>query len=122
MLFLGSGKIVKNYRILQRYFEIIDEMNIDKTTSLPSTEDIELISRLVKGGRKTLLELLDILTLKFIPKVNIEAAIKVYKEILGVEVSPNIAVSYIAKDLAGWTLEIAENLGVIRINIDNIPS
>jgi hypothetical protein len=122
MLFLGSGKIVKNYRILQRYFEIIDEMNIDKTTSLPSTEDIELISRLVKEGRKTLLELLDILTLKFIPKVNIEAAIKVYKEILGVEVSPNIAVSYIAKDLAGWTLEIAENLGVIRINIDNIPS
>jgi hypothetical protein len=122
MLFLGSGKIVKNYRILQRYFEIIDEMNIDKTTSLPSTEDIELISRLVKEGRKTLLELLDVLTLKFIPKVNIEAAIKVYKEILGVEVSPNIAVSYIAKDLAGWTLEIAENLGVIRINIDNIPS
>uniref|UniRef100_A0A7C5Z0C3 Uncharacterized protein n=1 Tax=Ignisphaera aggregans TaxID=334771 RepID=A0A7C5Z0C3_9CREN len=122
MLFLGSGKIVKNYRILQRYFEIIDEMNIDKTTSLPSTEDIELISRLVKEGRKTLLELLDTLTLKFIPKVNIEAAIKVCKEVLGVEVSPNIAVSYIAKDLAGWALEIAENLGVIKINIDNIPS
>ncbi len=122
MLFLGSGKIVKNYRILQRYFEIIDEMNIDKTTTLPSTEDIELISRLVKEGKKTLLELLDTLTLKFIPKVNIEAAIKVYKEVLGVEIPPNIAVSYIAKDLAGWTLEIAENLGVIRINIDNIPS
>ncbi len=121
MLFLSSGKIVKDYRILQKYFEILDEMNIDKASALPSSEDIELIRRLIKEGKRNLLELIDALTLKFIPKINTEAAIRAYKEVLDIEIQPNTAISHIARDLAGWTLEIAESLGIIRIDVSILP-
>ncbi|MCS7112140.1 MAG: hypothetical protein N3D82_04155 [Ignisphaera sp.] len=121
MLFLSSGKIVKDYRILQKYFEILDEMNIDKSSTLPSSEDIEFIERLIKEGKRSLLELLDALTLKFIPKINTEAAVRAYKEVLDIELHPNTAISHIAKDLAGWSLEIAEHLGIIRIDVSNLP-
>lgn len=121
MLFLSSGKIVKDYRILQKYFEVLDDISVDKASALPSSEDLEFISRLVREGRRTLLELLDALTLRFIPKINTEAAIRTYREVLGVELPPNTAVAHIAKDLAGWTLEIAENLGIIKINLGDVP-
>lgn len=121
MLFLGSGKLVKDYRILQKYFEILDEMNIDKTSALPSSEDIEMIRKLVEQGKRNLLELINALTLKFIPKVNAEAAIRAYKEVLGIEIQPNTAISHIARDLAGWTLEIAESLSIIKIDVSILP-
>ncbi|MEM2262297.1 MAG: hypothetical protein QXK24_07590, partial [Ignisphaera sp.] len=74
MLFLSSGKIVKDYRILRRYFEILDEMNVDKSSALPSSEDFEFIRRFLREGKKNLLELLEALSLKFIPKIDMNAA------------------------------------------------
>ncbi|MEM0006591.1 MAG: hypothetical protein QXJ95_00590 [Ignisphaera sp.] len=122
MLFLSSGKIVKDYRILRRYFEILDEMNVDKSSALPSSEDFEFIRRFLREGKKNLLELLEALSLKFIPKIDMNAAIRTYREVLGIEIQPNTAVLHIAKDLAGWTLEMAENLGIIKIDVSMLPS
>lgn len=121
MLFLSSGKIVKDYRILQRYFEILDEMNIDRASALPSSKDIELVLKMVKEGKRNLLELLNALALRFIPRINAEAAIRACREMLSIEMQSDAAISHIARDLAGWTLEIAENLGIIKIDVNIIP-
>lgn len=116
MLFMASGKLVKNYSILIRYFEILEEMGIDKSTSVPASSDIEYITRAVSSGHLNLLEVLSILASRFIPRINREAARRAVEEILGRGVDEQVAVDIIAKDLAAWTLEIAENMSLIKID------
>lgn len=116
MLFMSSGKLVKNYNMLIRYFEILEEMGIDKSVSVPTSSDIEFIVKAVSSKHLNLLEILTALIRRFIPRVHREAAKKAIDEVLGGDFDEQLAVDIIAKDLAAWTLEIAENMNLIKID------
>lgn len=117
---MASGKLLKNQIFLIKYFEILEKMNIDKSISIPTSNDIEFLVNSVRGKTINLLEILSTLTLRFLPRVVEEAAIKTIKEVLGEEINGKIAVELIAKDLAAWTIEIAEGMNLIKIDLSII--
>ena len=116
MLFMASGKLVKNYSLLIRYFEVLTQIGIDRSLSVPTSSDIEFVVNLIKEQNVSLLDALSMLMRRFIPRVNAEAARRAFEEVYGEKVDDLVAVDMVAKDLAGWTLEIAENMGLIKID------
>lgn len=112
-LMLSSGKIFKDYLLLEKYLEICPENERGK--SLPSSPDIEFVKYLASRGVGSLNMYLDELTRRFEERVNPAYCVKAVKEVLGTEVPEDRAVRIISTQLAGWTLEIAEALGIIKI-------
>jgi len=115
-LFMGSGKLLKDQSLLLTYFEILESMNIRNTVSIPTSEDIEFLVKAVRIQNLSLLDAITMLTRRFAPRIVAEAARKAIEKVLGRDVDTDLAVELIAKDLALWTLEIAENLGLIRVD------
>lgn len=113
---MSSGKLLKNPGILLRYFDILEKMGIDRSLSLPTSSDLEFIAKAVRLGSLNLLEVLQLLTKRFIPRVVRGAARKAVEEVLGKDVDEELAVEIVAKDLALWTIEIAENLSLVKLD------
>jgi len=113
---MGSGKLLKDQSLLLTYFEILESMNIRNTVSIPTSEDIEFLVKAVRIQNLSLLDAITMLTRRFAPRIVAEAARKAIEKVLGRDVDTDLAVELIAKDLALWTLEIAENLGLIRVD------
>lgn len=116
MLFMASGKIVKDYSILVKYFEILENMGIDRSISIPTSNDIDFLVKVVRQSRINLLEAMSMLVARFIPRINREAARRAIECVMGRNIDEQIAVDIVARDLAGWTLEIAEAMNLIRID------
>jgi len=115
-LFMSSGKLVKNYTVLEKYFDLLEKMGIDKSLYLPSSSDMDFVVRLVSSGRKKLLDVLEELIARIVARVHREAAKEAVREALGSDIDEEIAVDIVARDIAGWILEIAENMGLIKID------
>lgn len=116
MPFMATGTVVKDYQLLIQYFEEVKSMGMDPRYSYPTSSDIEFIVRSVRSGAiRNLYELLESLTRIFSSRVCTEAAIKAFKKKYGSEPDPDTAVREIAWMLAGWTIEIAESLGLISL-------
>jgi hypothetical protein len=115
-LFMASGKLLKDQKLLVKYFDYLEKMGIDKSTSIPSTEDLDFLRKAVYEGRLNLLEALTMLKRRFVHRVNREAAVKAVQDILGEGVGEDLAVEMVARDLAAWTLEIAEILGLLKFD------
>jgi len=115
-IFLGSGRLVKSYDLLMKYFEKLRSMGVDPSNSYPRGEDLGEVKRLVeRGSIKSLEDAVRYLMEKFKPRVVSEAAVEAVKEVVGVEPSAEAAIEQIARLLALWTLEIGESMGLIRI-------
>ncbi|MEM2200644.1 MAG: hypothetical protein QW552_05110 [Ignisphaera sp.] len=114
---MASGKLLKNQSLLLKYFEALEKMGIDKSVSVPTSDDISFLVKAIYEGKISLLEALSALTRRFIPRVIGEAAKKAVEEVLGEEVDTILAREIIAKDLAAWTIEIADRMHLIKLNL-----
>jgi len=119
MLF-GSGKIVKDYRLLNRYFELLDKRNIDKSNLMPTSSDIETVVSMAREGSTNLLQMINMLADRIKPKIYGDIAKEAFRDVYGIEVDESIAIDRIAMDMAGWVIEITEALGLIRI-VGSLP-
>ncbi|MCD6341143.1 MAG: hypothetical protein J7L51_04265 [Desulfurococcales archaeon] len=110
---LATGKIVPDYRPLIRYLELANAEQRDKV--LPKSSDIELVRTLLERGYETLEEVLNeivqVVRGRFDPNLSCRAV----KEVLNVELEEDEAVKYLSKLLAGWIIEMAEQLGAVRL-------
>ncbi len=114
--FLGSGKLVKNYNLLMKYFEKLKDMGMDSSVSYPRGEDLGEVKKLVeRGAIKSLDEAVKYLIERFKPRIVGEAAKEAVREVLGIEASMEVAIEHVAKVLALWTLEMGESMGLIKI-------
>jgi len=115
-VFLGSGKLVKDYTLIIKYFEKLRELGIDPDSSYPRGEDLEEVKKLVEQGAvKSLEEALNVLKERFKQRIAKEAAVEAVREVLGAEIGADAAVEHVARLLALWTLEMGENMGIIKI-------
>ena len=115
-VFLGSGKLVKDYTLLLKYFEKLREIGASAESSYPRSEDLGEVKRLVEqGALKSLDEAVSFLKERFKQRIVEEAAVEAVKEVLKTETSREAAVEQIARLLALWTLEIGESMGLIKI-------
>ncbi len=116
MLFMGSGKLVRNYDVLMKYFEKLRELGVDTSSCYPTGSDVEEVKSLAERGEiKNLDDAVRFLVAKFRGRVNAVAAQQAVRDVMGIEVSPDAAVEYVAKLLALWTLEMCESMGLIKI-------
>ena len=110
--FLASGKIVKDYAPLMTYLKLLEKS--EREALMPTSEYLkEIVDRVGKG--KILGEMLSELAKELRPKIDVELAVKALKEAWGVNASPDYAVDEIAREMAGWLLEMCEALGYLKI-------
>lgn len=112
-LMLSSGKIFGSYALLEKYLELCPDE--ERVWSLPSSPDVEFVKYLASRGSATVERFIEELTERFVERVNPSYSVKAAKEVLGMELAGDQAVQLVAAQLAGWTLEIAEALGVIKL-------
>lgn len=116
MPFMASGRLVKDYKLLMKYFEKLRELGLDASRHYPTSQDIEVIKRGVERGEiKSVAEALNILVQRFKERIDPVIAKKAFEECMGVEVDEATAVNEVAKLLAYWTLEMSEGLGLIKL-------
>ncbi len=110
--FLASGKIVKDYAPLLTYLKLLKDE--EREALMPTSEYLkEVVDRVGKG--KILGEVLSELAKELRWKIDAELAAKALREAWGVNASPEYAVDEIAREMAGWILEICEALGYLKI-------
>jgi len=113
---MGSGKLVKNYELLMKYFENLREMGVPAESSYPTGSDLSEVKSLVeRGSLRSIDDAVRFLVSRYRSRVNIDAARKAVREVLGVDAPPEVAVEHVARLLALWTLEICESMGLIKI-------
>lgn len=112
-LMLSSGKVFGNYSLLEKYLEVCPEEK--RTGSLPNSSDIELVKYLVSRGAAPLDRLLEELVKRFKDRVDPQCCVRASREVLGMDLAEDQASQLVATQLAGWTLEIAEALGIVRL-------
>ena len=112
-LMLATGKIVSNYKPLIKYLELANPEQREK--ALPRSSDIEVVRSLLEKGYGTLEEVLNEVAKIVRDRLDPELSQKAIKYSLDVELGRDEAVRYISKLLAGWIIEIAEQLGVVRL-------
>ena len=84
-------------------------------------EDLEAVRRAVESrGRVSLLELMEELVRRFLPRVDPEIAREAY-ESLGWRMTGAEARRKIAEILAGWALEAAKNLNIVSLRGWRLP-
>lgn len=115
---LSSGKIVSDYRPLLEYWKLAkahkpslaDKIIVDR-------KDLELIKSLSLQKRKVT-EILEVLRGKILDRIDGNLAKKAIKNVYNLDISEENAKMVIAKILAGWYIEVADNLNVVKIKKD----
>lgn len=110
---LSSGKVFKDYTLLEKYLELCSED--ERTRSLPNSSDIEFVRYLLNRKVGTLHDFLEELSRRFLSRVSPARSVDAVRSVFGMEVPEDYAVQLVSAQLAGWTLEIAEALGVIKL-------
>ena|GEM_PF-680344 len=116
--FMASGKVVSNYDLLLRYVEILERRGrrelIQKT--LPNSSDIIYLKDIVvKGTVKTLDEAIAKMKNRFRERIDVDTAVEAYRSLYNTSISEEEAVDQISRILAGYVIEIAEQLGEIKL-------
>jgi len=112
-LMLSSGKVFKDYTLLEKYLELCSED--ERVRSLPSSADIEFVKYLASRKDGTLHDFLEELSRRFLDRVSPARSADAVRSVLGMDMSGDQAAQLVSAQLAGWTLEIAEALGVIKL-------
>jgi hypothetical protein len=113
---LASGKVVTDYRPYIIYLKLAENINVElKNTALPQNSDFEYLKEIIKKGYEHLDDILAELTRYVLNRIRGDIAARAVYEVLNVESDPEYATELIAKILAGWIIEIGDNLGVIKL-------
>jgi len=116
---LANGSVVGSYKPLYRYWELARERGAEEVAI--TGEDLEAVRRAVETrGRVSLLELMEELVRRFLPRVDPEIAREAY-ESLGWRMTGAEARRKIAEILAGWALEAAKNLNIVSLRGWRLP-
>ncbi len=110
---MASGKVIRDYGPLMEYLRLLSQE--EREVFLPSSRDIDRLINKVRGGNTDLNELLEDLTSTLIERVNHAKACEAIKRAWHVEYDVEWASKEIARELAGWIIELAEGLGSIRL-------
>jgi len=110
-LLLLSRKVFSDYSLLEKYFEVCEEVS----ESIPTPADIEYVKHIVSRGSVSLEYILNELKERLSSRVNVSCSLRAAKEVLGVDLPESHAVALVSVQLAGWILEIAEALGIIKL-------
>jgi len=117
--FMASGRIVRDYGVLFKYVELLEKRGrgYEARRALPTSEDIEYLKRAVTRGMvRTLDEAIKLLKSRFRERIDVDVAAEAYRRHYGVaDVSEDMAVEELSRVLAGYAIEIAEQLGEIRL-------
>ncbi len=113
-LFLSTSKIVGDYKPLIEYLSLLDKEERERV--IPSSKDFELIEglgrELSKGNLQEFMEKL--MNVKE-PLIKEDIAMRAVEKAWKIRVDKEVAVREISKELAGWALEIAERLNIVKI-------
>ncbi len=109
----ATGEVVGDYEPLYLYWREAGER---AEQSIIQSRDFEELRRLIEEEHVTRLdEVLERLTGYFLPRVDREAARRALERYYGVSVSGEDAARRIASILAGWLVEAAGELGMLRL-------
>ena len=109
----ATGEVVGDYEPLYLYWQELGERTEDAV--LQSRDFNELRRLLGEEGGARLDEVLERLTSYFLPRVDREAARRALEKYYGVKVDAEEAARRIAQILAGWLVEAAGELGMLRL-------
>jgi hypothetical protein len=113
-LFLSTSKIIEDYNPLIEYLSLLNE--VERKHIMPSSRDLELIRELSSRlGKIDLQELMEELMKIKEPLLKEDIAIRAVEKAWGIRLNRELAIKEISKELAGWMLEIAERLNIIKI-------
>ncbi|MEZ0289565.1 MAG: hypothetical protein ABWJ42_00535 [Sulfolobales archaeon] len=114
---LASGRIDVDYSIIKYYVNIARELGRDHSSILISSDDLNYVKLSVENiSSKKLDVLIDLLSKRFMDRIDPYLAKETYKRYLGLEVDENTAVKMLARVLAAWCVEAAETLGYLKIH------
>lgn len=113
--FLASGKIIENYSLLVKYFEICSASSNVCMDLLPSSEILETISSLVKNRGYSFTEILNVLGERLSGRIICNIAVEAYRAVHGINVDCEEAKNMLLRELVAWYLEMAEALGLVRL-------
>jgi hypothetical protein len=116
--FFADGSIVGDYTLLIEYIELLKQNGLEEKIEkvLLSEEDFQYVKRLIESkSRINLDKLLEEATERFKQRIDPEVAVEAVKRTLKTTVSPRDAVEMISRIIAGWLIEAANTLGLIRL-------
>ncbi len=106
--FLSTGEVVRNYAPLMKYLEICGK------EILPSQKDLEFIKHRAEMS-PSVDDLFSEISKRKEPQIDKECAVRAVKEAWSISLSKELAVEEILKEVAGWEIEIAHRLGLIKL-------
>ncbi len=114
---LASGKVVGSYRLIFEYSRAYKQRKgSDKEPELLMSKDFSHLMKLVEQGVTSLDKLLSELKNYYRDRVDPSIALEAYLNAMGLDkADPVEAVDAIAAVLAGWLVEAAETLGIIKL-------
>lgn len=110
---MATGKVISDYTPLMEYLRLLSQE--EREVFLPTSKDIDALINKVKAGNMNLNELLEELAVSLIERVIPSKAHEAVKRAWHVEYDPDRASKEIARELAGWIIELADVLGAIRL-------
>ncbi|MEM2009461.1 MAG: hypothetical protein QXV51_01265 [Thermosphaera sp.] len=115
-LFMASGRVVSSYQLLLEYYKLCKEYTGQQCDPIPSTDDLKELEALLKSGDElTLSDIMDYFEKKYVGKISEIPARDACRIYFKIEVSQEYCKREIARLVSGWLIEIAENLGMLRL-------
>ncbi|GBF09578.1 hypothetical protein apy_13030 [Aeropyrum pernix] len=112
----STGKIVGNYGLLKLYLEVAREKGrrdlVDK--ALISEDDVDMLRRLSASPGATAEDFVNALEERFVERVDPEVASEALAR-AGINVDGDTARRMIARILAGWLVEMGEEMKLYRL-------
>ncbi len=111
---MSTGKLVKDYRPLMEYLSLSAPEHRNRV--LPSNKDFDVIKSWVLEKPKKVSELIRELTNVKKVLIDGELAVRAVEKAWGLRMSEDLAIKEISEELAGWVLEVSEELGLIKLS------
>ena len=111
---MSTGKIVKDYRPLLEYLNLLPPSHRDKV--LPSNKDFKIVEAIASKGRRNVSDIIQELVKVKKEVISNEIALEAVIKAWGVRMDEELAIKEISEELAGWILEISEELGLIKLS------
>ena len=108
----ATGEIVGDYEPLYLYWQ---ELGTRTEDAVLQSRDFEELRRMLEEGELRLDIVLERLTSYFLPRVDRAAAKRALEKYYGVSVGEEEAARRIAQIMAGWLVEAAGELGILRL-------
>lgn len=114
-LFLSSGKLLENSRLLAKYMKLCKERGLSCEKLLPSSSLLSEIKKMVEKAPVSFEDIVKFLQEQVSSEVDCGICIEAYREIYGISVDCESAKKALVIQLAGWLVEILDTLGYVKI-------